>query len=74
MKPRSDFDLLTKPEPKLTKAQEVEVKKVARELLINRAKSSLILIATLEAKTASPEGQQPKANISLVEQNSINKH
>jgi type I restriction enzyme R subunit len=28
------FDLLTKPEPKLTKAQEVEVKKVARELLI----------------------------------------
>ena len=27
------FDLLTKPEPKLTKAQEVEVKKVARELL-----------------------------------------
>jgi hypothetical protein len=28
------FDLLTKPEPKLTKVQEVEVKKVARELLI----------------------------------------
>jgi type I restriction enzyme R subunit len=27
------FDLLTKPEPKLTKAQEIEVKKVARELL-----------------------------------------
>jgi type I restriction enzyme R subunit len=27
------FDLLTKPEPKLTKAQELEVKKVARELL-----------------------------------------
>lgn len=27
------FDLLTKPEPKLTKAQEVSVKKVARELL-----------------------------------------
>ena len=27
------FDLLTKPKPKLTKAQEVEVKKVARELL-----------------------------------------
>ena len=27
------FDLLTKPEPKLTKAQETEVKKVARELL-----------------------------------------
>jgi type I restriction enzyme R subunit len=26
------FDLLTKPEPKLTKAQEVEVKKVAKEL------------------------------------------
>jgi type I restriction enzyme R subunit len=28
------FDLLTKPEPKLTKIQEVEVKKVARELLM----------------------------------------
>jgi type I restriction enzyme R subunit len=27
------FDLLTKPEPKLTKAQEAEVKRVARELL-----------------------------------------
>ena len=27
------FDLLTKPEPKLTKAQEVEVKRVARDLL-----------------------------------------
>ena len=27
------FDLLTKPEPKLTKAQEIEVKKVAHELL-----------------------------------------
>src|SRR6266436_5582453 len=26
------FDLLTQPEPKLTKAQEAEVKKVAREL------------------------------------------
>jgi type I restriction enzyme R subunit len=28
------FDLLTKPEPKLTKAQEAEVKKIARELLM----------------------------------------
>jgi type I restriction enzyme, R subunit len=28
------FDLLTRPEPKLTKAQEVEVKKVARDLLL----------------------------------------
>jgi len=28
------FDLLTKPEPKLTKAQEAEVKKVARDLLV----------------------------------------
>ena len=26
------FDLLTKPEPRLTKTQEIEVKKVAREL------------------------------------------
>jgi type I restriction enzyme R subunit len=28
------FDLLTKPEPKLTKAQEAEVKKIARDLLV----------------------------------------
>jgi type I restriction enzyme R subunit len=28
------FDLLTRPEPKLTRAQEVEVKKVARDLLL----------------------------------------
>jgi type I restriction enzyme, R subunit len=28
------FDLLTRPEPKLTKAQEVEVKKIAREMLL----------------------------------------
>jgi type I restriction enzyme, R subunit len=28
------FDLLTRPEPKLTKAQEVEVKRVARDLLV----------------------------------------
>jgi type I restriction enzyme, R subunit len=28
------FDLLTRPEPKLTKAQEIEVKKVARDLLL----------------------------------------
>lgn len=27
------FDLLTRPEPKLTKAQEIEVKKIARDLL-----------------------------------------
>ena len=27
------FDLLTRPEPKLSKAQEIEVKKVARQLL-----------------------------------------
>ena len=28
------FDLLTRPEPKLTKAQEIQVKKVARDLLV----------------------------------------
>lgn len=27
------FDILTKPEPKLTKAEEVQVKKAAQELL-----------------------------------------
>jgi type I restriction enzyme R subunit len=27
------FDILTKPEPKLTKTQEIDVKKIARELL-----------------------------------------
>lgn len=37
------FDLLTKPEPKLTKKQEVEVKKVARELLETLKKEKLVL-------------------------------
>jgi type I restriction enzyme, R subunit len=37
------FDLLTKPEPKLTKAQEVEVKAIARRLLTNLKREKLIL-------------------------------
>ena len=37
------FDLLTKPEPKLTKAQEVEVKAVARRLLTKLKHEKLIL-------------------------------
>ena len=37
------FDLLTKPEPKLTKKQDVEVKKVARELLKTLKKEKLVL-------------------------------
>lgn len=37
------FDLLTKPEPKLTKAQEVEVKSIARTLLAKLKKEKLIL-------------------------------
>jgi type I restriction enzyme R subunit len=37
------FDLLTRPEPKLTKSQEVEVKKVARELLDTLKKEKLVL-------------------------------
>jgi type I restriction enzyme R subunit len=37
------FDLLTKPEPKLTKAQEVEVKNIARTLLAKLKKEKLIL-------------------------------
>ena len=37
------FDLLTKPEPKLTKKQEVEVKKVARELLQTLKREKLVL-------------------------------
>jgi type I restriction enzyme R subunit len=37
------FDLLTKPEPKLTKKQDVEVKTVARELLDTLKKEKLVL-------------------------------
>jgi type I restriction enzyme R subunit len=37
------FDLLTRPEPKLTKNQEVEVKKVARELLDTLKGEKLVL-------------------------------
>ncbi|MGE0007567.1 MAG: type I restriction endonuclease subunit R, partial [Parvibaculaceae bacterium] len=37
------FDILTKPEPKLTKAQEIEVKKIARLLLDKLKKEKLVL-------------------------------
>jgi len=37
------FDLLTKPEPELTKAQEAEVKKVVRELLAKLKQELLVL-------------------------------
>ena len=37
------FDILTKPEPKLTKAEEGEVKKVCRELLATLKREKLIL-------------------------------
>jgi type I restriction enzyme R subunit len=37
------FDLLTKPEPALTKAQEVEVKRIARQLLAKLKHEKLIL-------------------------------
>jgi type I restriction enzyme R subunit len=37
------FDILTKPEPKLTKAQELGVKKIARELLSKLKREKLIL-------------------------------
>ncbi|HEV2161487.1 MAG TPA: type I restriction enzyme endonuclease domain-containing protein [Stellaceae bacterium] len=37
------FDLLTKPEPKLTKAQEVKVKAIARSLLAKLKREKLIL-------------------------------
>ncbi len=37
------FDLLTKPEPKLTKAEETEVKRVEKELLGKLKKEKLVL-------------------------------
>lgn len=37
------FDLLTKPEPKLTKAQEIEVKQIARTLLGKLKREKLVL-------------------------------
>ena len=37
------FDILTKPEPVLTKAEEAEVKKVCRELLATLKREKLVL-------------------------------
>jgi len=37
------FDILTRPEPKLTKAEEVAVKKIARELLDKLKREKFIL-------------------------------
>jgi type I restriction enzyme R subunit len=37
------FDILTKPEPMLNKTQEIEVKKIARELLAKLKREKLIL-------------------------------
>jgi type I restriction enzyme R subunit len=37
------FDILTRPEPKLTKAEELEVKKIARQLLTKLKREKLIL-------------------------------
>ena len=37
------FDILTKPEPELTKAEEAEVKKVCRELLATLKREKLVL-------------------------------
>src|SRR5205823_4725062 len=37
------FDILTKPEPKLNKREEVQVKKIARELLAKLEREKLIL-------------------------------
>ncbi len=37
------FDILTRPEPKLTKAQELDVKKIARELLAKLKREKFIL-------------------------------
>ncbi len=39
----SIFDLLTKPKPKLTREQEVEVKRIARQLLETLKKEKFIL-------------------------------
>jgi len=37
------FDILTRPEPRLTKAEELEVKKIARELLAKLKREKFIL-------------------------------
>ena len=46
------FDLLTKPEPKLTKAQEAEVKKVARDLLMKLGDFSMSSTGGRDSKRA----------------------
>lgn len=45
------FDLLTKPEPKLTKDQEIEVKAIARTLLAKLKREMLVLDWRLKENT-----------------------
>ncbi len=49
----SVFDILTRPEPKLTQNQEVQVKKIARDMLARLKKDKLILDWRLKATAKS---------------------
>ena len=56
------FDLLTKPEPKLTKAQEIEVKKVARELLEKLQEQLAVSELAAEASSPAPPSSRPSGS------------
>jgi len=56
------FDLLTKPDPKLTKKQEVEVKKVAQGLLTKLKREKLVLDWRKKQQTARPCGSASSRN------------
>ena len=45
------FDILTKPEPKLTKKEQAEVKKIVRELLEKLKREKLVLDWTKQQQT-----------------------
>ena len=55
------FDLLTKPEPKLTKAQEIEVKKVARDLL-EKLQEQLAVLNGRRGNRPAPPCRAPSAS------------
>jgi hypothetical protein len=58
------FDLLTKPEPKLTKPQEVAVKRIARALLAKLKREKLILDWRLKENAKADVRQTIRVGIS----------
>ena len=60
------FDILTRPEPKLTQAQEVEVKKVARELLGKLKREKFILDWRIKPQAAADVRETIREELDLL--------